>query len=254
MSGARPARTSSGHDGDDALRASRGRLWCVVPAAGRGARFGAQRPKQYVALAGKPLLQWTLERLAACERIGGLVVALAADDAHWPGLRELAGKPVLTTVGADERSGSVLAGLRALPASVGDGDYVLVHDAARPCVRGDDIARLIDRGVAAGGALLAAPLRDTLKRADAQARVAATESREARWRALTPQLFRRAELMDALERAARDGVAVTDEAMAMELVGHKPLLVEGAESNIKVTTPADLVLAEFLLRGLRAEG
>lgn len=222
-------------------------LWCVVPAAGRGARFGAERPKQYVALAGRPLLWWTLERLAACEAIGGLVVALAADDAHWPDLRELSGKPVLTTVGADERSGSVLSGLRALPATVGAGDFVLVHDAARPCLREEDVERLIEQGTAAGGALLAAPLRDTLKLADAQARVAATEPREARWRALTPQLFRRGELTAALERAERDGVAITDEAMAMELAGHRPLLVEGAESNIKVTTPADLALAEYLL-------
>lgn len=224
-----------------------GHLWCVVPAAGRGARFGGERPKQYVELDGKPLLLWTLQRLAACERIAGLMVALAADDAHWPGLHALGGKPVLTTPGAAERSGSVLAGLRALPSSVGGGDYVLVHDAARPCVRIGDVERLIDRGVEAGGGLLAAPLRDTLKRADAQGRVGATEPREARWRALTPQLFRRAELIAALERAERAGVAVTDEAMAMELAGHRPLLVEGAESNIKVTTPADLALAEYLL-------
>lgn len=244
MSGGEPGR---GQDAGEKGRVVPERPWCVVPAAGRGARFGAQLPKQYVALAGKPLLLWTLERLAACERVGGLLVALAADDARWPDLRELNGKPVLTTVGADERSGSVLAGLRALPASVGEGDYVLVHDAARPCVRGGDIERLIERGIAAGGALLAAPLRDTLKLGDAQARAIATEPREARWRALTPQMFRRGELIAALERAERDGVAITDEAMAMERAGHRPLLVEGSESNIKVTTPADLALAEYLL-------
>lgn len=222
-------------------------LWCVVPAAGRSARFGGERPKQYVEVAGKPLLRWTLERLAASERIGGLLVALAADDAYWPGLSALNGKPVLTAAGAAERSGSVLAGLRALPDSVGDDDYVLVHDAARPCVRTADIARLVERGMAAGGALLAAPLRDTLKLGDAQARVVATEPREARWRALTPQLFRRGQLIAALEQAERDGVAITDEAMAMERAGYRPLLVEGAENNIKVTTPADLALAEYLL-------
>lgn len=222
-------------------------FWCVVPAAGRGVRFGDERPKQYVELAGKPLLSWTLERLAACERIGGLIVALAADDAYWPGLSELNGKPVRTTIGAAERSGSVLAGLRALPDSADANDFVLVHDAARPCVRGDDIARLIELGTAVGGGLLAAPLRDTLKLGDAQARVIATEPREARWRALTPQLFRRGELTAALEHAERDGVAITDEAMAMERAGHRPLLIQGSESNIKVTTPADLVLAEYLL-------
>lgn len=222
-------------------------LWCVVPAAGRGARFGAELPKQYVMLAGQPLLMWTLQRLAASPDIAGLMVALAADDMHWPKIESMAGKPVLTTTGAAERSGSVLAGLRALPPSVDDDAFVLVHDAARPCVAAADIARLIELGVPAGGALLAAPVRDTLKLSDCEARVVATEPREARWRALTPQLFRRGELTRALERAQLDGVAITDEAMAIERTGQRPLLVEGAESNIKVTTVADLALADFLL-------
>jgi 2-C-methyl-D-erythritol 4-phosphate cytidylyltransferase len=126
-------------------------------------------------------------------------------------------------------------------------DFVLVHDAARPCVREDDVGRLLMEASAAGGGLLAAPLRDTLKRAGGDGRVDATEPREARWRALTPQLFRRGELTAALDAAAREGLAVTDESMAMERVGHRPLLVEGSETNIKVTTPADLLLAEYLL-------
>jgi 2-C-methyl-D-erythritol 4-phosphate cytidylyltransferase len=222
-------------------------LWCVVPAAGRGTRFGSERPKQYMPLHGKPLLLRTLERLAACSEIGGLMVVLAADDAEWPGADAIAGKAVRTATGAAERSGSVLAGLRALPESVVADDFVLVHDAARPCVEAGDVARLVRLGVPAGGALLAAPLRDTLKRADASARVLATESRESRWRALTPQLFRRGELEAALAAAERADVAITDEAMAMERAGHRPLLVEGTESNIKVTTPADLRLAEYLL-------
>lgn len=223
------------------------RLWCVVPAAGRGTRFGAELPKQYAALAGQPLLLWTLRRLAATPRIGGLMVVLAADDPYWPNLDSLGGKPVLTAIGAVERSGSVLAGLRALPESVGAQSFVLVHDAARPCVGVGDIEHLIDRGCAAGGGLLAAPLRDTLKLGDRDTRVLATEPREGRWRALTPQLFRRGELTRALAQAEHDGVMVTDEAMAMERAGHRPLLVEGAESNIKVTTVADLALAEYLL-------
>jgi 2-C-methyl-D-erythritol 4-phosphate cytidylyltransferase len=223
-------------------------LWCVVPAAGRGARFGADIPKQYVALAGKPILEWTLERLAACGGIAGIMLVLAADDALWRPRDQIGGKPLLTCIGAAERSGSVLAGLRALPPSIGSETCVLVHDAARPCVRGDDIVRLIERGVAAGGALLGAPLRDTLKCADTDARVLATEPREGRWRALTPQMFRRGDLVAALADAERAGVAVTDEAMAMERRGFRPLLVEGAESNIKITTSADLAYAEFLLR------
>ena len=222
-------------------------LWCVVPAAGRGARFGSAVPKQYLPLAGRPLILHTLERLAAHPRIAGLMVVLATKDPWWPKLESVNGKPVRTAIGGSERGDSVLAGLRALPESIAESDFVLVHDAARPCVRYEDLGRLIAQGTQAGGALLAAPLRDTLKRSDGNGRSVATESREARWRALTPQMFRRGELMLALERARAQGLVVTDEAMAMERVGIMPLLVEGAEDNIKVTTPTDLKLAEFLL-------
>lgn len=222
-------------------------LWCVVPAAGRGARVGGEIPKQYLSIAGKPLLLHTLEHMAAHPRIAGLMVVLAADDKRWASLSTLCYKPVLTAVGGATRADSVLAGLRALHERVADDAFILVHDAARPCVAHADIVRLIELGTAAGGALLAAPLRDTLKRADELNRVAATEPREARWRALTPQLFRYRELVMALESARAANVAITDEAMAMERMGHAPLLVEGAESNIKVTTAADFALAEFLL-------
>lgn len=224
------------------------RLWCIVPAAGSGRRFGSDIPKQYLPLAGKPMLECTLERLAACREIAGLMVVLADGDPYWPGIDAVRGKPVRTATGASERSGSVLSGLRALPADVGEDDFVLVHDAARPCIAADDVAMLVARGVAAGGALLAAPVRDTLKRGNGERRAIATESRESLWRALTPQMFRRGELMRALEAAELDGIAVTDEAMAMERAGHRPLLVEGAEDNIKVTTAADLALAAYLLR------
>ena len=224
------------------------RLWCIVPAAGAGRRFGADVPKQYLPLAGRPMIEHTLERLAACAEVAGFVVVLADGDAYWPGLTSVRGKPVRTATGAPERSGSVLLGLRALPADVAADDFVLVHDAARPCVACDDVAMLVARGIPAGGALLAAPVRDTLKRGNGERRVAATESREALWRALTPQIFRRGELTRALEAAEAAGVAVTDEAMAMERTGARPLLVEGAEDNIKVTTAADLALAAYLLR------
>lgn len=222
-------------------------LWCVVPAAGRGARFGGAIPKQYLPLAGRPLILHTLERLAAHPRIAALMVVLAAQDPWWPQVREVNGKPVRTAIGGSERVDSVLAGLRALPDEITASQFVLVHDAARPCLRYEDLGRLIAEGTNAGGALLGAPLRDTLKRADVSNHSIETELREARWRAFTPQLFRRGELTVALERARSDGVAVTDESMAMERSGHRPLLVEGAEDNIKVTTAADLALAEFLL-------
>lgn len=226
-------------------------LWCIVPAAGRGARFGAEVPKQYLPLGGVPLILRTLQRLAAHPRIAGLMVVLAADDRFWPRLGELQGKPLETAIGGRERADSVLAGLKALPHAVREGDFVLVHDAARPCVRAEDISRLIDLGSRAGGGILAAPLRDTVKLAapaeSAEAgRIARTVPRAGLWRALTPQLFRRGELTRALQHAHLAGGA-TDEAAAMEAQGHHPLLVEGAEDNLKVTTPADLALAEFLL-------
>jgi 2-C-methyl-D-erythritol 4-phosphate cytidylyltransferase len=226
---------------------SRAGMWCVVPAAGRGSRFGASIPKQYVSIANKPMLQWTMEVLLAHPRIAGLMVVLAADDDYWSSLKIASDKPLLTCIGGGERADSVLAGLRALPESVSPTDFVLVHDAARPCVAVSDIDHLMDRGVEAGGALLAAPLRDTLKRADHETRVAATEPRESRWRALTPQMFRRGELMQALSNAQGQGVAITDEAMAMEYAGFRPLLVEGRDDNLKVTTASDRDLAEFLL-------
>lgn len=222
-------------------------LWCVVPAAGRGTRVGGDLPKQYLPLAGRPLMLHTLDRLAAHPLVAGLMVVLGSSDAHWPGLDQLNGKPVLTTLGGAERCDSVLAGLRALPADVTDDAFVLVHDAARPCVRESDIARLIERAVPAGGGLLGAPLRDTLKRAGEDGRSHQTEPRDHRWRAFTPQMFRRGELSAALLAASLAGVTVSDEAMAMERAGFAPLLVEGAEDNIKVTTVADFALAEFLL-------
>ncbi len=224
-----------------------GALWCVVPAAGRGARVGADIPKQYLPLAGQPLILHTLGRLSAHPSIAGLMIVLGAGDEHWPAVDQLNGKPVLTTIGGAERCDSVLAGLRALPADVAGDDFVLVHDAARPCVRREDISRLIELAVPAGGGLLGAPLRDTLKRANAEARSQVTEPRDERWRAFTPQMFRRGELSAALLAASQAGVTVSDEAMAMERAGYAPLLVEGAEDNIKVTTAADFALAEFLL-------
>ncbi|HET6552533.1 MAG TPA: 2-C-methyl-D-erythritol 4-phosphate cytidylyltransferase [Dyella sp.] len=222
-------------------------LWCVVPAAGRGTRVGGDLPKQYLSLAGRPLILHTLDRLAAHPMIAGLMVVLGAADGHWPSIDSIHGKPVRTAIGGAERCDSVLAGLHALPVDVHDDTFVLVHDAARPCVREADITRLIELGVPAGGGLLGAPLRDTLKRAGGDGRSHETEPRDHRWRAFTPQMFRRSDLCAALQAASAAGITVSDEAMAMERAGFAPLLVEGAEDNIKVTTAADFALAEFLL-------
>ncbi|HTA66563.1 MAG TPA: 2-C-methyl-D-erythritol 4-phosphate cytidylyltransferase [Xanthomonadaceae bacterium] len=228
--------------------------WAVVPAAGSGARFGGELPKQYRRLAGEPVIVRTLSRLLAHPSIEGAMVALAVDDIHWSHLVPRFGKPVLTCIGGADRAASVLAALCALPVEVADEALVLVHDAARPCVRIVDLDRLIASALDdAVGALLAAPVRDTLKRADADGRVDATASRERLWRALTPQAFRRGALTRALESAQTDGVAVTDEAMAMERIGLRPLLVEGSEDNIKLTVAEDLALAEHILATQRRE-
>ncbi|MEO6264375.1 MAG: 2-C-methyl-D-erythritol 4-phosphate cytidylyltransferase [Luteimonas sp.] len=222
--------------------------WAVVPAAGRGTRFGDGVPKQYLDIAGEPLLAHTLHALLAHASVEGAVVALAAGDPHWPGWCEVAGKPVMTCIGGDARADSVLAGLAALPESVRPDDFVLVHDAARPNLRLDDLDQLLERGRNDPvGAILAAPLRDTLKRAGDDGGIDGTEPRERLWRALTPQLFRRLQLTRALEAARDAGVAVSDESMAMERQGLRPLLVEGSEDNFKITTAADLARFAFIL-------
>jgi 2-C-methyl-D-erythritol 4-phosphate cytidylyltransferase len=229
-------------------RASGGPVWALVPAAGHGRRFGGAVPKQYLHAAGKPLIAHALEALLSHSAIDGAVVALAADDAHWPGWTSLHGKPVLACVGGGARADSVLAALHALPADMPEDALLLVHDAARPNLHAGDLSRLIDAAHAcADGAILAAPVRDTLKRDDGDARIAATQPRDGLWRALTPQAFRRDLLRRALVEANAAGVAVTDEAMAVERLGLHPRLVEGREDNLKVTTTADLALAEFLL-------
>ena len=223
-------------------------IWAVLPAAGRGSRFGGERPKQYLEVAGRPLIAHALDALLAHPGVAGVVVALAADDPLWPGWDEFAGRPLLTCVGGDSRAGSVLAALQVLPDAVRGDDFVLVHDAARPNLALADLEQLLERGrVDPVGAILAAPVRDTLKRSDVDGCIAATEPRALLWRALTPQAFRRDLLLRALQAAKADGVAVTDEAMAVERLGLRPRLVEGREDNLKVTTPADLALAEFLL-------
>lgn len=223
-------------------------IWAVVPAAGRGTRFGSETPKQYLQVAGQPLIAYTLAALLANPVVEGVMVAISDNDADWPGWTTFAGKPVLTCTGGATRAQSVLAALQALPESVRGDDFVLVHDAARPNLGLEDLQQLLERGRNDPvGAILAAPVRDTLKRAGDDGGIDGTEPRQRLWRALTPQLFRRMQLVRALEEAGKAGVDVTDDSMAMELQGSRPLLIEGNEDNFKITTPADLARFEFIL-------
>ena len=225
-----------------------GRLWAVVPAAGRGTRFGGELPKQYLEVDGRPLIAYTLDVLLSHPSISGVMVVLAENDRYWRGLEALAGKPVMTCTGGVERADSVLAGLNALPDTVRADAFVLVHDAARPNLSHADLDRLLDLGMDDPvGAILAAPVRDTLKRAGDDGGIDRTEPRERLWRAFTPQLFRRMQLSRALSAACASGTAITDESMAMERQGLRPLLVEGYEDNFKVTTPADLARFEYVV-------
>lgn len=222
--------------------------WVVVPAAGHGTRFGSDVPKQYALVGGRPLIAHTLHALLSHPAVEAAMVVLAEGDPHWPAWAAFDDKPILHCTGGSERSDSVLAGLDALPDSVRADDFVLVHDAARPNVALADLDRLLELGRGDPvGAILATPVRDTLKRAGDDGGIDGTEPRERLWRALTPQLFRRLQLGRALQAARNAGIAVTDESMAMERQGLRPLLVEGREDNFKITTPADLSRFAFLL-------
>ena len=226
------------------------RYWAVVPAAGAGRRMGSAIPKQYLPLAGQPVIAHTLDVLLRHPRLAGVIIAISAEDEWWPDVAAgwEADKPLLVVTGGSELCHSVLNGLEALWERAHPDDWVLVHDAARPCLRNDDLERLLtelaDDPV---GGLLATPVRDTLKRADRAGRVAATVDRSLLWQALTPQMFRLGMLRDALRDALARGLMVTDEAAAMEVAGFTPRLIEGRADNLKITRPEDLALAEFYL-------
>jgi len=224
-------------------------LWVVVPAAGTGSRMQANVPKQYLPLDGRSVIECSLRRLASLPTAQGIVVALAADDSWWPDLQLELGIPLLTVTGGEQRCVSVLNALELLARTADATDWVMVHDAARPCVQRADLEKLYQQVTQADqGGLLAVPVRDTMKRAGSEhMQVAETVERNDLWHALTPQMFRLGELHRALSQALADGQQVTDEASAMEYGGYQPLLVEGHHDNIKITHPDDLALAEYYL-------
>ncbi len=231
------------------------RYRAVIPAAGLGKRLGGDTPKQYQQVNGRSLLEHSLAALLAREDIATVVVALHPDDQFGPTIPLLQDPRVISVVGGAERSDSVLAALDALSNLADDREWVLVHDAARPCLSQADLAALIravtDTGV---GALLAAPVVDTVKRVgDDGRKVQETLDRGQLWRAQTPQMFPLGELRRALRAAADAGVSVTDEAAAMERQGVSVQVVPGSSSNIKVTVDEDLPLARFYLEGSLTE-
>lgn len=224
------------------------RHWVVIPAAGVGARMKADRPKQYLPLYGKTVIEHTLNCFTQHPAITGIVVALSPDDPYWPGLHIESRLPLHIAAGGQERCHSVLNALHLLAQHAASDDWVLVHDAARPCLTRPDIDKLCtELNDDTVGGILAVPVRDTMKRADGEGRIGATEDRNGLWHALTPQMFRLGLLTQALEQALADGFVVTDEASAVEHAGLRPKLVEGRADNIKVTRPEDLALAEFFL-------
>lgn len=225
-----------------------GRRWAVVPAAGRGERYGGRAPKQYERLLGRPVLSWTLAALLAERSIVRVVVALAAGDRRFSRLDETRGPRIQTCRGGAERCISVANALESLAGVARDEDWVLVHDAARPCLRLADLRALIHEiGHDPVGGLLAVPVGETLKLAGENDRVDRTVFRDGLWRAMTPQMFRYGLLKRALALCIDRGRRVTDEAAAIEALGLRPRLVRGHGDNVKITHPEDGALAAAIL-------
>ena len=218
----------------------------VVPAAGVGSRMKADRPKQYLQIHGKTILEHTVEKLLSHPQVSKIVVAVSDDDPYYPELPLNLNPQVIRVSGGTERADSVLSALDYI-AQQQLSDWVMVHDAARPCIQLSDIDKLISGAMTHDvGAILAAPVRDTMKRG-AQGQIEHTVDRIDLWHALTPQMFRSKPLRKVLSEALQQGVSITDEASAFEWKGLSPALIAGRSDNFKITQPEDLALAEFYL-------
>lgn len=226
------------------------RFWAVIPAAGTGMRMDSAIPKQYLALAGRTVIEHVLSCFLSYPRVVGITVAVASNDSYWRQyLPRSQVKPVRVIEGGKERANSVLNALVSLRDELSEDDWVLVHDAVRPCLHPGDIDRLV-RTLAQDpvGGILATPLADTVKRVDEDNMISETPVRQGLWRAFTPQMFRYGLLMTALEAALKLGHLPTDEAAAME-AQHKGQVrvVEGRGDNLKITRPEDIAIAEAIL-------
>ena len=228
-------------------------IWAVLPAAGIGRRMGSTIPKQYLSIDGNPLLLHALRRLSEVSEIKKIVVVIHPEDGHWADLHESIAEEfknrIIAVTGGDERYQSVLNGIAALTDLAEKDDWVLVHDAVRPCVRTSDIENLIQEvSLHSIGGLLGYAVENTLKRIDKERSVIETVDRDSYWNAFTPQMFRFAQLKESIESVVASGEKVTDEAAAMELAGFKPIMVAGSKDNIKITHETDLVLASQILK------
>lgn len=223
------------------------RSWAIVPAAGQGKRMGVSLPKQYADLLGQPVLQRTLQRLVDTHLFDGIVLAAKPNDGRANAIASLFDS-IIPACGGAERVLTVRNALSELADKASEHDWVFIHDAARPCVRVQDILNLhaAIQSEPAGG-LLALPMRDTVKLSENQ-HATTTIDRSALWQALTPQAFRYGLLVEALNQAIHKGLTVTDDASAIELMGYTPLLVPGSSDNLKITFPEDMVLAENIIR------
>ena len=228
---------------------ARVRYWAVIPAAGVGLRMQAGLPKQYLTINNKAVIEYTLAAFCNHEKISGVVVALSPQDTYWSNLQITEHAKIMTTDGGEERCHSVLNCLLYLQDIASADDWVLVHDAVRPCISKQDIDTLIEElnGHPVGG-LLGVPVRDTMKRANEENNVCETVDRDKLWHAQTPQMFHLDKLVHALAAAIDQGHLVTDECQAMEMTGVSPRLVQGQVQNIKVTHKDDLPLAELYLK------
>ncbi|MDD9177946.1 MULTISPECIES: 2-C-methyl-D-erythritol 4-phosphate cytidylyltransferase [Aliivibrio] len=225
----------------------------IVPAAGVGSRMKADRPKQYLVLNGKTVLEHTIEQLLSYPLIENVVVAITDGDPYFPELAIAQDSRVIRVSGGKERADSVLSGLLYVQENQLT-EWVMVHDAARPCIRHSDIEKLIDDVIPEHvGGILATPVRDTMKQANTDTTIEKTIDRSVLWHALTPQLFTTELLYLALKTGLDKGLSITDESSAIELMGHQPKLVQGRADNLKITQPEDLDLAAFYLQKMKKE-
>ena len=224
------------------------RIWAVIPAAGIGLRYRSTIPKQYLPLCGMPVVRHSIDRLIEIEEIEELFVVLSPEDKFWQKL-DYAHPKLKTTLGGNERSQSVCLALRELAGQAHEEDWVLVHDAVRPCVSQSDLRKLIETiRIDDIGGLLAYPLSDTIKEVDDSLSVRKTIAREKLWSAMTPQIFKYGLLRKAYEEAVLAGLCVTDEASAIESLGLRPKIVQGEKANIKITHAEDMLLAESIIK------